>query len=190
MKWILIGTIGAALLAVIIAGCTKKDDEVNGGTTVNYDKDAPKEIVSTELISMQADISTKNFSKTKESGLEYGQYLFDCSLDKETGKVTGTYKFIEQYAEADAKEYSFETDLVFMTELEQIIRDSKIAANNGKYHKTNGIPDGLGYYFKATYASGEQINCSNNQSTEIPLESIKKLDELFNSTIDSSRNTN
>ena len=176
MKKILLGIMGLVLIA---GGCSFSKRNERGGTEVTQDKNAPTKIESTELISLDCNASTVSVVGVEEKGLEYGRYYFKCQLDKESGKVTGTYGFKPQYG--DLTEYSFEADSSFLTGLDAIIKDSTIISYNGEHRHTNGIPDDFGYSFEAEYASGEKIDCSDNQSNHLSLDMMKALVDLFSS---------
>ncbi len=164
-------------LVLIAGGCSFSKRNERGGTEVTQDKNAPTKIESAELISLDCNASTVSVVGVEEKGLEYGRYYFKCQLDKESGKVTGTYGFKPQYG--DLTEYSFEADSSFLTDLDAIIKDSTIISYNGEHRYTNGIPDDFGYSFEAEFASGEKIDCSDNQSNHLSLDMLKKLIDLF-----------
>ena len=174
MKKIILGIMGLVLIA---GGCSCSKRNERGGTEVTQDKDAPTKIESTELISLDCNASTVSVVGVEEKGLEYGRYYFKCQPDKESGKVTGTYGFKPQYGALT--EYSFEADSSFLTDLDVIIKDSTIISYNGEHRHTNGIPNDFGYSFEAEYASGEKIDCSDNQSNHLSLDMLKKLIDLF-----------
>lgn len=177
MKRILLSIMGLVLIA---GGCSCSRRNENGGTEVTQDKNASTKIESTELISLDCDASTASLVGVEEKGLKYGRYYFKCQLDKETGKVSGTYGFRPEHDySSDMTEYAFETDSSFMTDLDTIIKNSTIIHYNGEHSHTNGIPDDFGYSFKAEYASCEVIYCSDNQSNHLSLDTMKELDELF-----------
>ena len=179
MKLILLCIIGLVLL-LITSGCSCSSQKQRGGTEVTPDKNAPTKIESTELISLDCNASTSSMVGVEEKGLEYGRYYFKCQLDTETGKVTGTYGFkpIHDYS-SDVTDYSFETDSSFLTDLDTIIKNSSIIYYNGEHRHTNGIPNEFGYSLNAEYASGEVIDCSDNQSNHLSLDTLKDLDNLF-----------
>ena len=174
MRKIILGIMSIILIA---GGCSCSKRNERGGTEVTQDKNAPTKIESTELVSLDCNASTISVVGVEEKGLEYGRYYFKCQQDKESGKVTGTYGFKPQYG--DLTEYSFETDRLFLTDLDAIIKDSSIAYYNGEHRHTNGIPNDFGYSFEAEYASGEKIDCSDNQSNHLSLDMIKQLVDLF-----------
>ena len=174
MRKIILGIMSIILIA---GGCSCSKRNERGGTEVTQDKNAPTKIESTELISLDCNASTVSVVGVEEKGLEYGRYYFKCLQDKESGKVTGTYGFKPQYG--DLTEYSFEADSSFLTDLDVIIKDSTIISYNGEHRHTNGIPDDFGYSFEAEYASGEKIDCSDNQSNHLSLDMLKKLIDLF-----------
>ena len=170
MRKIILGIMSIILIA---GGCSCSKRNERGGTVVTNDKNAPTKIESTELVSFDCDASTVSEVGVEEKGLEYGRYYFKCQLDKESGKVTGTY--------GDLTEYSFETDRFFLTDLDAIIKDSTIISYNGEHRHTNGIPNDFGYSIEAEYASGEKIDCSDNQSNHLSLDMMKALVDLFSS---------
>ena len=160
-----------------LTGCNS-DREVEGGSTTYVDKDAPKEIKSKDLCSMDCKVSTATVSELEE-GLVYGWYYFSVKKDSETGEITGSYKISEQYNDFVVPEFTFKTDKAFLEKVQAIIEESKIVTSNGIHHETKGIPDDFGYDFSAVYASGESISCSDNQSSDIGQKTVKELYELF-----------
>ena len=172
------------LLACPLTACKKKSEtkatHIKGGSTKKVDKDAPKEIESTELISLSIKSSTIASVGVEEyEGLESGVYYFEFEVDLKTKEGSGSYRFEKQYEEDEAVDYEFSADEDFMIKLEKIIRDGGISRLNGNHNKTNGIQDIYGYRVSAVYASGEKISCSDNSSNWISLETTKELNDLF-----------
>ena len=128
------------LLACPMTACKKKSEtkatHIKGGSTKRVDKDAPKEIESTELISLSIKSSTIASVGVEEyEGLEYGVYYFEFEVDLKTKEGSGSYRFEKQYEEDEAVDYEFSADEDFMIKLEKIIRDGGISRLNGSHKK-------------------------------------------------------
>ena len=181
----------AAITVSIIAlsgcdGVTKKDITislpeivepieipVNGGRDENWDKNAPKEIKSEDLIYFDSW-----FANNETQELEWGKYFFKAELG-EDGKVTGSYYYMDKNGDFAPLEFPFETDASIMKEINEIVKESKIVAWNGYYGHTNGIPENYGFAIDAKYASGERLYCSDNAGNYFSEETMLALNNLF-----------
>ena len=77
------------------------------------------------------------------------------------GTVHCTYDW---YDRITSDKVTFETDVSFLEILQQIISDYDLAKHNGFHHSVSGLPDMYGHILDITYASGETIYVSDNQS--------------------------
>ena len=99
-------------------------------------------------------------------------YIFKANL--ENGVVTGSY-----YCAAHTKSASFETDAAFMEELHNVVTEQDLVKYNGRSVRVGGLPPHLGCQLYITYASGEKISASNNQSNFLTQEAMEALEAFF-----------
>jgi len=176
LKKIMGGMVLMAGILSFLTGCFGQDGGEKGGSTVKQDSNAKKEITSEDLVSFDCYFSTVSMVI---DDVPAGQYDLKAELDGESGKVRGSYCFTENMGSFKTLTFDFEADKTFMQSVQKIVKDSKIEAINGTYHKVEGIPPEFGYSLKAVYASEEKISCSDNQTCEFGNESVKAFYELF-----------
>ena len=70
-------------------------------------------------------------------------------------------------------------DLGFMAELSSIVRRHRLSLDNGHVLRINGLPPGYGDTLSVTYASGERIYKSSNQTPTVPHEAANAIYEAF-----------
>ena len=129
----------------------KEEPPVCGGTETSYDENAPKTILSEEMI------------------------LFDVTSVLPLGFVSafaapagnGTFLFLETgnppFARSERKrKWALVKKSVFPA-LTVLVREEKLAAENGRHSHTNGLPEDFGGHVTVRYASGENILFSCNQ---------------------------
>lgn len=150
------------------------DAEDGGAVTRRDGSDAPKVINSTEIVEFKLTVSL--FASTVLPDLKNRKYYLEAVND---GKATVcTYKWHSRGG-TDVFNKSFETDSLFMTELQKITSKFNLAQYNGYYHFVSGLPDMYGEKIDIRYASGEYIYASDNQCRFLPEEAISELIELF-----------
>ena len=148
--------------------------EIDGGTRIRHDTDAPKVIESRELTRFSCRFSALSLME-EDTQLLRGVYAFSasrgedgvsCTVDCNNPKVLG----------GERREVRTEE---FLAELEQLVRKHNVAQYNGSYYKVSGLPDFYGATVDAEYASGETLYCYNNQDPFLPAEMIRELCCLF-----------
>ena len=148
--------------------------EIDGGTRIRHDTDAPKVIESRELTRFSCRFSALSLME-EDTQLLRGVYAFSasrgedgvsCTVDCNNPKVLG----------GERREVRTEE---FLAELEQLVREHNVAQYNGSYYKVSGLPDFYGAWVDAEYASGETLYCYNNQDPFLPAEMIRELCRLF-----------
>ena len=148
--------------------------EIDGGTRIRHDTDAPKVIESRELTRFSCRFSALSLME-EDTQLLRGVYDFSasrgedgvsCTVDCNNPKVLG----------GERREVRTEE---FLAELEQLVREHNVAQYNGSYYKVSGLPDFYGAWVDAEYASGETLYCYNNQDPFLPAEMIRELCRLF-----------
>lgn len=160
----------------LLSGCTKSShdtDDIDGGVQHSVDTNAPKTIVSTQIISFHCEFSATDLML--DSSPIAGRY--HTLRATQTG---GSYE-----ARGGGTVYSkreFIPDEAFFKALQQIVAKYDLAQYNGKSYTVSGLPPDHGAKVDIRYASGESIYASNNQSCFIPLEAMEDLVNLFNPT--------
>ncbi len=145
----------------------------DGGTRISNDTNAPKEIISRELIRFSCRFCS--ISLIDETRILGGMYHF--SADKTEDGVSMSVKCNNPRV-LDGELTKIRPDS-FMKKLEAILRKYDVAQYNGKYYKVSGLPNFYGASVDAEYASGETLYCYNNQDPFLPVEMILELCSLF-----------
>ncbi len=159
---IIVAVLLCAALLFALAGCDhslepQPDPEfepTTGGTTNKTDPDAPKEIESKDITSFYA-----TFYWTGEWINEYGgnQYEFKASIN-EDGSIT---------AEETSQGISLTGSGGLMEKLQEMIDDNDLAAQNGVYEVTAGLPPEFDHCsVNVDYASGENLTFTTNNNPD------------------------
>lgn len=146
--------------------------EIDGGTRIRRDEEAPREIESTELVRFSTVFSTVSFMG--EDGLPEG--FFTLSAERIDGGV-GYSASVRGGISLEIREET--SSLSLLRELEALIRMENIAAHNGSFYKVSGLADFYGSELNAEYASGEMIYCYNNQDPFLSINFMRSLIRLF-----------
>lgn len=154
MRKLGIGIIFLALLgsAVLSAGIMLKNnrDLGSGGTTDQSDYNAPKTIVSDEIVSFEAGF----YRNADWVYNEERSYLFRMKRNE---------KGIYVISEGEGEELKCEADAAFAVKLQQVIRKHELTKLNGIRRKTYGLPPECDpYWLNAEYASNEKLSFSMN----------------------------
>lgn len=163
MKWIFCGAGIVLLAALLMAGCSKlrgntQHGDIDGGVVTSDDgADAPKVIESAEITEFCCEISL--LSAAAPGDLGYRVYTLEARRENKT--VHCTYNW---YGSGDSDKITFETDISFLEDLQKIVSEYDLAKHNGFYHSVSGLPAMYGDILDITYASGEKIYASDNQS--------------------------
>ncbi len=169
-------TVAAAV--ILLAGCRKKNppstDDIDGGVRTNRtDPDAPKSITSTEITSFNCVFSTATLDEAY--GFEGRVYTLEAEV--KNGRTYGKFDFYNRSGEGN--KLSFDADVQFMDSLYGIIAKYDFAKHNGYSYFISGLPDMYGAELDITFASGESIYASDNQSNFLGVEAMQELVSLF-----------
>ena len=145
----------------------------DGGVQTCIDKNAPKSIVSENIISFYCEFSTVAIAD--DILIEHGIYTFSARL--KDGAVRGEYKKRTRYGEGE--QFLFRKSHSFMRKLQHIVKTYDLAKYNGIEYSVSGLPDMYGAKIHIVYASGESIYTSDNQSNFLPIEVMQALLEVF-----------
>ena len=158
---------------LLIFGCAKAfhgTDDIDGGVQHSVDTDAPKTIISTQIISFHCEFSTTDLMM--DSSPIAGRYH---TLHAESGGAN----YEARGGGTVYNEREFTPDEAFFDALQKIVAKYDFAQYNGQYYTVSGLPPDHGAKLNIQYVSGESIQCSNNQSCFIPLEAMEELVDLF-----------
>ncbi len=163
----------------VLIGRTKRkpndeDVEIDGGVTERVDTKAPKHINSKTIIMFSAEMST-----VADVEDEYCGYVYNLNAVLENGTVKGNYKSRDRFGYAF--EQSFSESAEFMNSLYLIVNEYEFSRYNGRNSFVAGLPDNYGFSVDISFASGERIYASDNQSNLIPRDAVIKLVDLFES---------
>ena len=101
-----------------------------------YDPNAPKTIQSKDITAFDCDFYTDD-SDAFASCFTHCRFAAEKTDTGVTCKAAGT-------AYGEDFDVTFEAEQGFLTKLQAIVDDCKIAENNGYYAHTNGIPEFCG----------------------------------------------
>ncbi|MBQ2545139.1 MAG: hypothetical protein II557_02520 [Clostridia bacterium] len=139
-----------SLLAFLFGGC-RDDGHPSGGHTTHTDPDAPKTIQSTDL----AEFSAAFYLNTRYRGDEEHRFEFTVSPDEGGTSV----------ARETNTGISAPADRALTDALAAVIAKNDLAAQNGLYDVTAGLPpEYQAYPFEAVYASGERLSFTVNNN--------------------------
>lgn len=144
--------------------------EMDGGVRHLVDTNAPKSIVSTEIVSFSCQFSALTFSA---QDLELAGRIFLLQADQSGGR------YEEWNRERVYEKKDFSPTPEFFRQLQQLVSQHELARYNGQFYTVSGLPPNFGAKLKVQYASGESISASNNQSCFLPKEAMIALAALF-----------
>jgi len=150
--------------------------EEDGGQKESVSPDAPKEIHSTEITEFH--ITFSGLALPEEDTYLSGR-VYDLRASLTGGTVKGRYSFYDRMG--DSKEKTFDVEVSFMKDLQQIVSSYDFAAFNGVFVSVSGLPDMYGCDLHVNYESGEYIYASDNQGIFIALPALEALESLFRS---------
>lgn len=142
-----------------------------GGSDDYIDPDAPTTIVSDELTSFSAYIALDYEIEGHPELRDWHFVRLEAARDGE-GVRCRLENALEQREST--------RDAAFLDALGELIARHNLAAENGRFHHTYGLPDDFGVTLDAVYASGETIRFSDNQSMFLPVDAVTELITLFN----------
>ena len=137
----------SAAMAIFMIGCSKTPEPeiICGGTIDNTDPDAPKVIESTEI----TEFSVAFFLAERWTGEDDHRFDFEVKPD-ENGVLTA-------YEHYSGVQYPADEDLLIA--LQEVIVQNNLAAMNGIYEVTAGLPpEYQPRILKVKYASGETLS--------------------------------
>lgn len=147
----------------------------DGGTRISYDTNAPKEIVSHELIRFFCRFSALSLME-EETQLPRGVYDFGASKGEDG--VSCTVRCSHSRVLSGGEQKSTRSD-DFLAALDALLQKYNVAQYNGSHYKVSGLPYFYGAKVDAEYASGETLYCYNNQDPFLPIDMIRELCGLF-----------
>jgi len=170
---------GAAVVAAAVVGAacivrSKKKNEgsdtdcIDGGVRHYVDSDSPKVIKSTDITCFECEAHTVSIADAGEMSGSYNFLVTDSVAE---------YSFMNRFGKTF--EGSFVPDKDFRERLYKIVADYDFAQFNGTFYSVSGLPHGYGAKISVSFASGESIHASNNQSCFLPKEAIEEMYSLF-----------
>ena len=137
------------------AGCEKTPPpaSISGGTVDNTDENAPKVIESKDITDFYANF----YLRDRWTASENHFFVFQVKPD-ENGVLT---------ASEEKSGLSLPADGELLAALQEVIDRNDMAARNGVYRVTSGLPpEYQASNLKVVYASGEKLNCTVNNFPE------------------------
>ena len=147
------------------------DDD--GGVQKLIDRNAPKSIISENIIVFECVFST--VALAEDIPIEHGIYTLSARL--RDGAVRGEYKMRTRHGAGE--QFLFRESHSFMRKIQSIVKTYDFAKHNGMEYSVSGLPDMYGARIHIVYASGESLYASDNQSNFLPIEAMSELVKLF-----------
>lgn len=145
----------------------------DGGVQKRIDRNAPKNIVSENIIAFDCVFSTVAIAD--DIPVEHGIYTLFARL--KDGAVRGEYKMRTRNGKGE--QFQFRASHAFLRNVQMIVSTYDFAKFNGEEYSVSGLPDMYGAKVSIVYASGERIYASDNQSNFLPIEAMTELVRLF-----------
>lgn len=139
-----------------------KEELVCGGSTTTYIKDAPQVIKSDKMVYFS--VSTKLHNVEDSDGNNVGFIHAFAVLTSKNESFVYLVKN-EGYGRRDNtfEDYALIKENIF-PELVEIVNKHNLVKNNGRVHRTQGLPENFGGTVEIEYESGEKIYIEDNQS--------------------------
>lgn len=147
---------------------------IDGGTRIDNDENAPKEIKSNVITDFSCIVSTLSLID-EEFNLPRGVYNFVAKRENKGAHCTVTCS-VGTEIEEDKEQ---KCPLKVLNQIDQLLKKYNVAKHNGIYHKVSGLPNFYGLKIDATYESGETLYCYNNQDFILPNDFINELFQIF-----------
>ena len=160
-----------------------------GGTTAYQHKNAPTEIQSEDMILFDVSSALSvNFAAVKpENRSQFLQYIYAFAAPCKGGSFL--YLGTSTASGFDApvtSSWAIVKENVFPS-LTALVREYKLAKNNGFHSRTHGLPRNFGGSIDISYSSGETINTSNNQFPVLSQEEAKAIYHIFSKAFQTER---
>lgn len=159
-----------------------------GGTTQSCDENAPKEILSDDMVFFKVSAAlglgislNPDAPKSVNNWIDYIS-VYAALLDK------GVLLSLNARNRYDRSEYTWGliNENIFAG-LVKAVREQNLAARNGTHSFTNGLPENFGGEVLIKYSDGEKISYSNNQSPVISKDFGIWLYEFFRDALNKER---
>ncbi|MBE6679113.1 MAG: hypothetical protein E7598_01175 [Ruminococcaceae bacterium] len=151
----------------------RRADTEDGGVRKRIWYDAPKKIVSEQIISFKCEFSTVTI--VDDIPIEHGVYTLFARL--KDGAVRGAYEL--RTRDGSGEQFDFRQSHRFLRSVQNVVSTYDIAKHNGMEYRVSGLPDMYGANISIVYASGERIYASDNQNNFLSVEAMAELVKLF-----------
>ncbi len=159
----------------------KSRPHTGGGTDATQDLNAPKEILSNDMIVFKVSSAVREISA--------GQIGYISAFALKT--LAGSFVFYEKSA-SFRRSAERQTSFALIKEdvfpsLVKVVNEYGLAKNNGFHSKTHGLPENFGGDIFVFYSSGEKISASNNQSPVISRSAAIAAADLFSEALNAEK---
>ena len=162
----------------------KPPPNVCGGTYETQRKSAPTEIESDDMTSFSAECSFRCVSFPDDiPDEERITFLSAFAVKVEGGSFLVLNMQVGYYGERTPPKAAYIGKDIF-PELVALVKEHKLAKNNGRHSNTAGLPENFGGEVDIRYASGERIDYSNNQCPILSLEATAAIAKVFDSAFE------
>jgi|GEM_PF-6011896 len=136
----------------------KKDSPVCGGSTTTIDSNAPKAIVSREIVRLSCESSFHTVAAPRGKYPYVAVFAAKVNDGVLAGLVTEN-EFFKQ----EPQKIGVVSNAV-LEKLLAVVDEYAFVKSNGRVHSTAGLPENFGGHISVEYESGEEIYTADNQS--------------------------
>lgn len=151
-----------------------------GGTDATLDKNAPKQIVSEDMILFDVTSALGDgIGERPGRGANELGYVsaFAAPVRGGTFLFLETGEHFQRRAGKDRAWAQVRADV--FPALVRLVRQYDLAASNGRHSQTHGLPENFGGSVRIEYGSGETISYSDNQTPVLRREAGEEIAALF-----------
>ena len=155
---------------------SKPDPLACGGTDATLDKSAPKEIKSNDMVFFSVSSKLNTWGENGDDA-----ELIDSISAFAVKATQGSFLLFES-SDYYRKNQKFFCTLIkddIFPSLDKAVKEHDLAKQNGFHSKTHGLPENFGGDVLIKYASGEEIDFSDNQTPVIPYKAGLDFAEIF-----------
>ena len=161
-----------------------------GGTDTTQDPEAPKEIISEDMILFDVTSALdRGYMPSSEKEKTWEALGFVSAFAVPAGDHTFLFLETGDRFEGRAEKmrsWAYVKENIFPS-LVKLVRDRNIAKNNGYHSKTHGLPENFGGSVDIRYASGEKISFSDNGCPILTFETAAEIVKLFTEAMQGER---
>lgn len=171
-------------------GRRKPDEAVMcGGTTRRYDAGAPKTITSNNMILF--DVHSRVRDYIDPADIPKGKKLITSieafAVKSKQGSLLRLCVNKDRYTRNTDEVYAGHVKEDIFPKLTAMAKEENMAAENGRYSFTHGLPEDFGGSIRVKFMSGEYINVTCNQSPVITTNTADRIWNIFSKALEGEK---